>query len=191
MSDGPFKNLRLAKSWKTFAKAAYNDAFDQIECCAMASNAVVHDVLSDSVRTLLSVLKSYVSQKQMDMDPLSSIERIFNEHSKDQFVNTLQKEMAYRVSDNSSHSEVLEQALASSLDEQVNISRARFQDECIHLSEIGEMQQVQLDRTIDRANSVFESLDRQRISEAILACNKQAFKSAIAKKDGIDEGPRL
>jgi hypothetical protein len=191
MSDGPFRNLRLAKGWKKFAKAAYNDAFDLTECCAMASNAVVHDVLSDSVQALLSVLKSYVSQIQMDMDPLSSIEKIFNEHSKDQFVNTLQKEMAYRVSDNCTHSEVLEQALASSLDEQVNISRARFQDECIHLSETGEMQQVQLDRTINRANSVFESLDRQSISEAILACNKQAFKDAVAKKDGIDQGPSL
>lgn len=191
MSDGPFKNLRLAKRWRKFAEAAYNDAFDQVECRAMASDSIVRDVLTGPVQTLLSVLKSYVDQKQMDMDPLSSIERIFDENSKGQFANILQKEMAYRLSDNCTQKEAFEQALASSVREQINISRTRIQEECIHSCEIGEMKQGQLDRTMDRTNTVFESLDRQSICEAIRACNKQTFKDAVAKKDGINEGPSL
>jgi len=191
MSDGPFKNLRLAKRWRKVVEAAYNDAFDQAECCAIASDAILHDVLTDSFRALLSALKSYVGQSQMDMDPWSSIERIFNDFSKDQFTDILQKEMAYRSGGNCSHREALEQALASSVSEQTNISRTRIQEECIHLCEIGEMKQGQLNYTIDRINTIFESLDRQNICEAILACNKHAFKEAVAKKDGLDEGPSL
>jgi hypothetical protein len=191
MSDGPFKNLKLTKRWRKFAEAAYNDAFDQAECCAIASDAVVHDVLSDSVRALLSVLNTYVAQKQIDFDPLSSTEKIFNAHSKDPFADILQKEMAYRLGDKCTPSEALELALTASVDDQINIARTRIQEECIHSCEVGEMRPDQLDRTIYRSNEVFESLDKQNISEAILACNKQAFKNAVAKKDGLDEGPSL
>lgn len=191
MSDGPFKNLKLNKHWKKFAKTAYNDAFDQVECRAMASHAIVNDILTDSFRGLLSALKSYATQNQMDIDPLSSIERIFNEHSKDQFADTLQKEMAYRLNNNCIHSETLEQALGASVDEQLNITRTRIQEECIHSCEMGEIKQGQRDRTIDRINTVFESLDRQNIGEAILACNKLFFKRAVTKKDGLDDGPSL
>ncbi|KIH77534.1 hypothetical protein SAMN05660860_00958 [Geoalkalibacter ferrihydriticus] len=191
MSDGPFKNLRLTKRWRKFTEAAYNDAFDQIEYCAMASDAVVQDALTDSVRALVSALNSYVTQNQMDIDPLSSLERIFNEHSKDQFADTLQREMRFHLSEKCLPGEALEQALAASVDDQINIARNRIQEECIHSSEIGQMRQDQLDRTIERANSAFESLDRQSICEAIIAGNKQAFKGAVAKKDGLEEGPSL
>lgn len=191
MSDGPFKNLRLAKHWKKFAKAAYNDAFDQAECCGIASDAVVRDVLTEPVKALLSVLKAYVDRNQLDFDPWSSIEKIFNEHSRVPFADTLQKEMSYRLTDNIAPGVALEQALASSVKDHVNISRTRLQEECIRSCEFGEMRQDHLDHTIERTNSIFESLNRNDICDAILACNKNAFQGAVAKKIGLDEGPSL
>ena len=192
MSDGPFKNLRLSKHWKKFAKAAYNDAFDLSECHALVSHAIVQDILTDPVRALFLVLKSRLAQRQTEMDPLSLIDRIFAEYSKGQFVDILQKEMVYCVSVDSTFSnEIFKQALTSALDEQINISRAHFQDECILIHEIGGMKKGQLDRTIDRSVMVFDSLDRKGICDAIFACNKDVFKKATAKKNGLDEGPSL
>jgi hypothetical protein len=191
MSDGPFKNLKLVKGWRKFTEAAYNDAFDRVECCAMASDAVVCDVLTPPVQSLLSVLKAYVDRNQLDFDPLSSINKIFSEHSRVSFADTLQKNMSYQLSDNVAPSVALEQGLASSVNDQINISRTRIHEECIRSCEVGEMRQDQLDRTIKRTNSVFESLNRNTIYDAVLACDKRAFKNAVAKKDGLDEGPSL
>lgn len=191
MSDGPFKNLRLTQHWKKFAKAAYNDAFDQMECRGLASHAIVQDVLTDPVRVLLKVLKTYMDQNQMEMAPQASLERFFNDYGKNQFADILKKEMAWRLHENDNHKKVLEQAVASSVDAQIDISRTRMQEECIRSCESGEMNRNQLEATIDRTNTVLGSLDRQNICEVILACDKQAFKDAVAKKEGIDEGPSL
>jgi hypothetical protein len=49
MSDGPFKNLKLGKRWKRFAEAVQNVAFDSAECCALASDALVHEILTGDV----------------------------------------------------------------------------------------------------------------------------------------------
>lgn len=191
MSDGPFKNLRLAKHWKKFAKAAYNDAFDRDECCGIASDAVVRDVLTEPVKALLSVLKAYVERNQLDFDPLFSVDKIFSEHSRVPFADTLQKEMSYRMNGNVAPGVALEQALVSTVNDQINMSRTRMQEECIRSCELGEMRQDQLERTIGRTDSIFESLNRNNICDAILACNKHAFRGTVAKKIGLDEGPSL
>lgn len=190
MSDGPFKNLKLNKRWKRFAEAVQNDAFDRAECCAMASNALVHEILTDGVQTLLADLQDYASLKQLDLDPLSSIESIFNVHMKTPFTDTLQKEVALCLCE-AAPSDAARQALKAAVTEQISEAMNRVEEECIRAREAGEMWQDQFQLTVKQARATFNALDINGICEALLAGNKNAFKNAVSKKVGLEEGPPL
>src|SRR5712675_3052091 len=97
MTDGPFNNLKLGSCWKRFTEAVQNDAVDKAERCALASHALVREILTDETRTLLADLRAYGHQEQLDINPLSSVENIFNGHNKTPFADTLQKELAFRL----------------------------------------------------------------------------------------------
>src|SRR5882757_1747537 len=97
MTDGPFKNLQLASRWKRFAEAVQNDAVGMVERCSLAGDALVREVLTEETQALLIDLQAYRSREQLDIDPLSSVESIFNSHSKTPFTDSLEKELAFRL----------------------------------------------------------------------------------------------
>lgn len=191
MSDGPFKNLKLCRRWKRFVEAVQNDAFGSNECCALASDALVREILTDDVQPLLADLQAYARREQLDFDPLSSVESIFNGHSKMPFADTLQKEVVFRLSELIAPSNALWQALDASVSNQISVVRNRIEEECIRAREVGEMRQDQFDYTVTQASATFDLLARNKICEALLAGDKKAFKGAVSKKKGLDEGPCL
>ena len=78
MTDGPFKNMKLSARWKRFAEAVQNDAVDHAERCALASHAILYDLLTDDNRALLSDLQGYANRVQLDIDPLSAVDEIWH-----------------------------------------------------------------------------------------------------------------
>jgi hypothetical protein len=191
MTDGPFKNLRLGIHWKRFAEAVQNDAVDSTERCALGSDALIRDILTDDTRALLRDLQSYVNQDQLEFDPLSSVESIFDGHSKSPFADTFQKELVFRLSGRISPDIAIRKALESSVSDQISKAANRIEEECIRARETGEMWRDQFDCTVVQARKTFDALARSEICDALLAGNKYAFKCAVSKRHGLDEGPRL
>ena len=191
MPDGPFKNLKLGRRWKRFAKASHSDSADPRERCALASDALVCDILTDETQALLTDLQDYARQAQLDLDPLSSVESIFDNHSRTAFDDTLQKELSFRLWDQMTPDAAIRKALEASVDDEISRARNRIQEECIHACESGEMRQDQFDLTVNRANASFDALAKGYICDALRTGDKNAFKNAASKKKGLNEGPSL
>lgn len=192
MSDGPFKNLKLGKRWKLFAEAVQNDAFDSAERCALASDALVREILTDNVKALLIELQAYAGRVQLDFaTTLSCIEDIFNRHSKTSFTDTLQKEVAFRVSEHMVLPDAIKQAVSAAVREQISEVKSRIIEECICKRDFGGMWQDQFNRTVRESSAILNDLATDEICDALLARNKKAFKAAVSKKVGLDEGVSL
>jgi len=191
MSDGPFKNLKLGKRWKQFAEAVQNESFDSTTCCALASHALLHEILTDSFRALLTALQAYANRKQLDIDPLSSIESIFNAHMKTPFSDNLQKQLLFRLGDQVAPSDAVRHALEASVSEHSSDARNRIVDEFIRARETGELRQDQYSRAANNVKSAFGLLAKSDVCEALHIGNKNAFKDAVSKKKSLEEGPPL
>lgn len=191
MTDGPFRNLKLDKRWKRFFEAAQNDTVDRTEIRALASDALIHEILTEDTKALLADLHSYEQQKQLDLDPASSCDSIFDEHSKTPFSDFLQKELKYRLIEQVPPNIAINHALETSADHQILKARNHIEEECIRTHESGEMWQNQFNRTLMQVGDAFDTLNRGNIYDAIRAGNKNAFKNGASKKKGLDEGPNL
>lgn len=190
MMDGPFKNLKLGNHWKRFLEAAQNDVVDMATCCALASDAVVHEILDEN-HPLLDNLYTYGCREQLDIDPLFSIENIFNRHNRASFADFLQKELGFRLNDQMSLSPAIEQALKATMSQQISAAGNRIEEECIYACESGKMEWGQLASIMTRVRAIFGALDRDEIYDALRSGNKNAFKDVASKKEGLDEGPPL
>lgn len=191
MSDGPFKNLNLGRHWKRFADAVQNETFNSLDCCALASHALMQELLTDNVSALLAVLLNYTNRKQLDIDPSATIEGIFKDHVNTPFCDTLQKQIAFRLNDQVSPVDAVQQALEESVSKHANDVRNRIVDECISAREAGAIRQDQFYSSVSNINSVFDALEKDKVCNALLDDKKNAFKAAVSKKQGLDEGPPL
>jgi len=191
MTDGPFNNLKLGSCWKRFAEAVQNDAVDKAARCALASHALVREILTDETKALLADLHAFGRHEQLDIDPLSSVESIFNGHNKTPFADTLQKELAFRLNEQMPPDAAIEQALEATVSDQIGEARSRIEEECIRARDSGEMRQDQFDRTVTEANAAFDALSKNEICDALRAGDKNTFKGAVSRKEGVDEGPDL
>lgn len=191
MPDGPLKNLNLGSRWKRFVGASHNDAFDSTERCALASDALLRDILTDDLQALLTDLRTHERQPQLDLEPLSSVESVFRRHRKTAFGDILQKEVSFRLCDRMTLSTAVRQALEASVDDQISKARNRVQEECIRARESEEMRQDEYDRTVTLASAAFDAMANDEFCDALLAGDKNAFENGSSKKTGLDEGPRL
>jgi len=191
MSDGPFKNLKLGRHWKRFAKAVQNDAFTSAECSALAMNALLQDILTQDAKALLTDLTNFASREQLDLDAASAIEEIFHRHQKSSFADTLQKEMAFRLSDHMPLADAIKQAVEAAVTEHICEAKTRIVEECILSRDFKGMWQDQFNRTVRESNAIFNGLATNEICGAILTRNNNAFKAAVSKKAGLDEGVSL
>ena len=191
MSDGPFKNFRLGRHWKRFAAAAHNDAVDPAERGALACDALTNDLLTDENRALQSDLHALVRRPQLEFDPTHSVDITFRSHSKTAFGDTLQRELAPRVSDQMPLEKALACALRAAVHGHATRARSRIEEECLHSRESREMTQDQCDRTVIRVNETFDALSESDICDAVRAGHKNAFQRAVSKKTGLDDGPSL
>lgn len=192
MSDGPFRNLKLGNRWKRVVEAVHNDATDTAQRCALVSDALVREILSDKdTQALLGDLQGFAHQKQLDIDPLASVESIFQSHNKSSFADTLQKKLAFYLSEQMPPRDAVFGALKASVTDKANEIKIRLEEECIRIYKSGEIVRHQLSRFVGILRETLETLNRDQISAALFAGDKYSFKSALSKKGGLDEGPAL
>ena len=191
MTDGPFKNMELGHRWKRFAEAVHNDAVDQTERIALASNNIARELcISDNIATLKD-LEAYTQQGQRDLDPVSSVQAIFEKHPKSSFNDRLQKELIYRLGDGVQVEVALPDAVKASVTSHIGETKNRLQEECIRLREEKELGAEKCQSTIEESNITFDAVNIPAICDAIYEGDKKAFKAATNKKEGLDQGPRL
>lgn len=190
MTDGPFKNLQLTKRWKKFAELAHNETVEPDNKRVAACNAIVRDVLIESNRALLSTLVTHFSRAQLELDLASSVEAIFSCHSKSPFGDSLQRELAFRLN-GSMPMAAYDEAIKATVIQYAKEVGNRIEEECLRSHELGDMKRSDLSLTVSQAKSTLNSLDIDKLSRVILSGDKDAFKEAASKQEGIDEGPTL
>lgn len=191
MPDGPHNNLKLGWRWKRFVAASYNDAADASERGALASDALVREILTGGSRPLLAHLFDYAKRPQLDLEPESAVTNIFSRHPKAAFGDTFLREVAVRLWDRSAPETAVERALEAAVEDQIRKAESRIQDECIRAKECGEMRQDQFDCVVHSVSVAFDGLDRRAICDALREGDEDAFRDAASKKKGIEEGPGL
>ncbi|MFN6951135.1 MAG: hypothetical protein ACK4NE_00870 [Albidovulum sp.] len=191
MTDGPFRNLKLGSGWKRLADAVQNDASSTTECGLLATDGLVRHLATKENCAAVQELQAYSQQPQLDFDPRAKIEETFDAHEKTPFLDTLEKELLYRIADGTPPAEALDRALDAAVKEEVGEARNRFEEECIRLRDTGEMSREACQRAIGKTNDAFDAVNSRDVCAAIREGDKNAFKSATAKREGLDEGPGL
>ena len=191
MPDGPFKNLKLGRRWSRFVTASHNEAFDGTQRCALASDALLRDMLTDADQALLTDLQTFERQPQCDLEALPLVKSLFQKRRKTAFAEILEKELSFRLSDRMTFGSALQRAIQASVDCYINRARNRIQEECIRARDSGEMLQDDYKRTVTSASTAFDAMSKYKICDALLTRDKNAFENDASKKNGIDEGPRL
>ena len=191
MSDGPLKNSQLGSRWNRFVAALYNDAVDDIHRSALASDALVREILNDDTRALLKDLWSLMHRDQLALDTQSEIDLIFDSHKKTAFCDALQREVAFRLAHQMILGAAVRSALTASLKDHIRRAKSRIQEEIIRAQENEPISQDQFTRLVRQADEIFDALKIAAIFDALWAIDPYAFQDDVSKQEGIDEGPSI
>jgi hypothetical protein len=189
MSDGPFRNAELPSRWKRYGQELVSDAASPEERTTLACHSMVGDVDMKTFSTLFSELKVYADRPQPDLDAVTEVETIFENHAPSPQADALQRHLIANLRDQIPSEKALDQALESATKEWIDITKNRLDEECIRAREFGDMSLEDYQKGIKRNRETFASVNPGQLRDALAAGNKRAFRQTVAKKDGVDEGP--
>lgn len=188
MTDGPFKNLKLGSCWKRLAEAVQNDAASLGECGAFASDALARHLVTTEHAKALHELDAHIGRGQLDLDPLGSVEAIFDHCAKTPFLDALQKELLYRAANDTPLSDAIAPALDAAIDTHIGETRNRFHEECIRAQEAGEMSRSEAEQARKKIDAAFDAVESGKVRDALLGGRKDAFENDLGRNDSVDEG---
>lgn len=189
MTDGPFKNAVLSSRWKQYGKDLVNDATSLEERIAQACHSMMDtdDVLA--VSKIVADVNAHIQRRQMDLDTVSSMEALFESHSKSPLSDMMQKYLIANLRDQMPLGAALDQAVASTVSDWIGINKNRLDEECIRARDIGDMNENEFRKGIERNRETFANINSDALCDALTTGDKHAFKQAQQKKTGIDVGP--
>lgn len=188
MSDGPYRNLKLDRKSKRFAEAVQNDAVDEPTRRALASDAIVNGILREN-GDLIRELQNYGVSGQLDFDPQSSLEAIFESQPKSQFADHLVREINMRLCDSQGPQAAIADSLQAALETHIGEFQTRIQEVCLEARNSGEMYRDQFEAYIEGSNRALKTLDQQRILDALKTGDRSEFKHDVKKRSALDDGP--
>ena len=191
MTDGPFKNLPLDRRSKRFAEAVQNETVDQETRCALANDAILKNIMFENQRLVPALLQDFGQDGQLLLEPMSSIEGIFDDCPKSQFADHWQRETSLQLKSGEAPLRAINVGLEAALATSINEFRTRIQEAGLEARRERGMWKDQLKLLIEGCNLALEGIDRGRIIEALSNNDKDAFEHDMRKKDGLDEGPQL
>jgi hypothetical protein len=189
MTDGPFRNAELSSSWKRYGRDLVSDAACPEERVTQACHSMIERVEMEAFSPLFRELKAHAERAQMDLDPVTAIETIFDNHPTSPLTDTLQKHLIDDLRDQISTETALDQALASTVRDWIGTTKNRLDEECIRARDLGDMNREDYRKGIERNRETFAAIKPGDLCEALVTGNKRAFKQAIQKKAGVDVGP--
>ena len=186
MSDGPWKSLRMRPHWKQVAKQAENGAFSPEEL----SGALVVALLKEAEELPLeAVCRAVVPSDQSvlfrpDLD--GEFEELRRDHTGSKVVQTLLTCLRDREASGSSGRDMVESAVADTLDECARDHSRAIQE---HYYRKRRSPTVPVDRRLAAAHRL---CDFQGLASRMVApSGSAASSSSPAKRSGLDDGPLL
>lgn len=189
MSDGPFRNAELSSRWKAYGQTLVNDAASVEERTAQVCHCMLGDADMKSFHLLFEELKTHAERPQMDLDPVIAIETIFDNHPMLPLADVLQRHLVANLRDQMPPGNALDQAIDSTTKEWISITKNRLDEECIRARDLGDMNIADYRKGIARNHETFSAVIPHALCAALTSGNKHAFKQALQKKSGVDEGP--
>jgi type I site-specific restriction-modification system R (restriction) subunit len=189
MTDGPFRNAELSSRWKRYGQDLVSDAVSTEERTMQACHSMIGDVDMKAFSPLFGDLKAHAERTQMDLDPVSEVETIFENHPTSPLADTLQRHLIANLRDQIPIDEALNRSLESTAKEWIGTTKNRLDEECIRARELGDMKREDYHKGIERNRESFAAIKPNELCDALAAGNKSAFRQAVQKKAGVDEGP--
>ena len=101
----------------------------------------------------------------------------------------MQRHLIANLRDQIPPEKALDQALDSTAKERISITKSRLDEECIRARELGDMSREDCRKGIERNRETFAAIKPSELCDALATGNKRAFRQAVQKKAGVDEGP--
>lgn len=189
MTDGPFRNAELSSRWKRYGQDLVSDAVSAEERMTQACHSMIGDVDMKAFSPLFGDLKAHAERTQMDLDPVSEVETIFESHPTSPLADALQRHLIANLLDQMPIGEALNRSLESTAKEWISTTTNRLDEECIRARELGDMKREDYHKGIERNCETFAAIKPNELCDALATGNKSAFRQAVQKKAGVDEGP--
>lgn len=189
MTDGPFRNAELTSRWKRYGQDLVSEAVSPEERTTQACHSMIGDVDMKAFSPLFGELKAHAERPQMDLDPVTAIESIFDNHPTSPLADTLQRHLIANLCDQMPLEKALDQALDGTAKEWIGTTKNRLDEECIRARELGDMSREDYSKGIERNRETFGAIKPNELCDALAKGNKHAFRQAVQKKAGVDEGP--
>lgn len=189
MTDGPFRNAELPSRWKRYGQELVSDAASLEERTTQACHSMIGDVDMKAFSPLFDELKAHAELPQMDLDPVTTVETIFEKHSPSPLADVLQRHFIANLRDQISPDKALGEALESTAKEWISTTKNRLDEECIRARELGDMSREDYRNGIERNRETFAAVKPGQLCDALATGNKRAFRQAVQQKAGVDEGP--
>lgn len=189
MTDGPFRNAELSSRWKRYGQQLVSDAASPEERTIQACHSMIGDVDMKTFSPLFEELKTHAERPQMDLDPVTAVETIFESHPTSPLADALQRHLIANLRDQIHPEKALDQALGSTSKEWISTTKNRLDEECIRARELGDMSREDYRKGIERNHETFAAVKPSELCDALANGNKRAFSHAGQKKSGVDEGP--
>ena len=189
MTDGPFRNAELNSRWKRYGQDLVSDAVSAEERAMQACHSMIGDIDIQAFSPLLGDLKAHVERTQMDLDPAPVVERIFESHPTSPLADALQRHLIANLRDQIPIDQALNRSLESMAKDWIDTTKNRLDEECIRARELGDMKREDYHKSMARNHETFAAIKPEALYDALAAGNKSAFRQAVKKKAGVDEGP--
>ena len=189
MTDGPFRNAALSREWKRYGDDLISDAASPEERAVKAFYSMLNDVDLAAFSILWRDLNNHMQCRQLDLDPVASVEAIFDNNPKSTLVDTFQKELEAELRAQTSSLVALDKALINTAKFWISITKSRLDDQCICARELGDMSRDDFHKGIQRNEEAFSRIKLDDFCSALVAGTKRGVGKFVEKKIGIDEGP--
>lgn len=189
MTDGPFRNAELSSRWKRYGEDLVSDAASPKERTRQACHSMIGDVDMKAFSPLFDELKAHAERPQMDLDSITAVETIFENHPMSPLADILQRHLTANLRDQITPVEALDQALDSMAKEWLGTTKNRLDEECIRARDLGDMSREDYRQAIERNRETFAAIKSSELRDAVVVGNKRAFSQAGQKKNDVDEGP--
>ncbi len=189
MTDGPFRNAHLTSAWKRYGQDLVSDAASPEERTTQACNSMMGDVEMNAFTPLFSEIKAYAERRQLDLDPAAAVELIFENNAPSPLADSLQRHLIVNLRDQISPEKALDDALERTVKGWIGITKNRLDEECIRARDLGDMTHENYHKGIERNREAFVAIKPGELCDALSTGNKRAFRQAVQRKAGVDEGP--
>jgi len=188
MTDGPFKHADLPNRWKKYGEDLESDAKTSSQRTERVESAILRDLCTKETRALVLEIDSYVKRLQQDIVPRVGIEAIFNKYPQTPQTDNLRRILTAHLVTASSVESAWQFGFDKWVRNEAFRTRNRMVEHCISARDRGDLKGVDFPKVVERNDDAFAGINYDKIRDRFFS-GKGAAKFAMAKQDGLGDGP--